>query len=416
MNRRKIVKAVPIAMLAVAALLTSSTLAMAQAGSLDASFGNGGIVTTPNTSDGRAMAIQSDGKIVVAGQATLPNGTPEFAVARYNTDGSLDAAFGTGGIAGLPTDNGGPAFGVAIQNDGKIVTAAPTDLDIFVFRFNPDGMLDDGFGSAGRVRLGVFAVGSSTGGVAVQSDGNILVAVDVLVRLLPDGQFDPSFGTGGKAPLLSSAQALLLLGNGQTLVMSDFVLHTSGVAQYNGDGSLDLSFGTAGQGPNLGGRSAIAALSNGQFVLVGALTSGPSFGVKPQGFVVVRYNSDGTIDTSFGTRGAVVTTFPSNDFSGASAVAVQSSGEIVAAGFTAATNCLCGQQASDFALARYTADGQLDATFGTNGLVVTSFNGDSASINALAIQSDGKIVALGRDKPAAFGSPNPFTLARYLSQ
>ena len=95
MNPPKIVKAVPMVLLVVAALLgSSSNLAMAQAGSLDATFGNGGIVTTPNTSDGRGIAIQSDGKIVVAGQATAT----EFALARYNTNGSLDATFGTGGI------------------------------------------------------------------------------------------------------------------------------------------------------------------------------------------------------------------------------------------------------------------------------------------------------------------------------
>jgi uncharacterized delta-60 repeat protein len=113
----------------------------------------------------------------------------------------------------------------------------------------------------------------------------------------------------------------------------------------------------------------------------------------------------------------VVTTFPSNSFSGALAVAVQPDGEFVAAGFTATRDCACRQQVSDFALARYTTDGQLDATFGTGGLVVTSFSGDSASISALAIQSDGKIVAVGRDTPLRPGSPNPgFVLARYLSE
>src|SRR5215472_5587035 len=95
---------------------------------------------------------------------------------------------------------------------------------------------------------------------------------------------------------------------------------------------------------------------------------------------VVRYNSDGTIDITFGTRGAAITNFPGNSFSGASAVVVQSNGAIVAAGFTAPQNCVCAQQASDFALARYTPDGQPDTTFGTNGLVITSFHGDSASI------------------------------------
>jgi uncharacterized delta-60 repeat protein len=392
------------ALLVAAALLSSSTSAMAQAGSLDLTFGNGGIVTTPGTSDPRGMAIQSDGKIVVAGAATAP----EFVLARYNTDSTLDAAFGNGGIVAVPTNNGGPAFAVAIQNDGKIVTAAPTDLDVFVFRFNADGALDQSFGSGGKVQLGVFAPGPQSGAIAVQSDGKILVAAGGLTRLRSDGQFDPSFGTGGVAPTIPGGfDALVLLGSGKILL---------GASQYNADGSVDSSFGVAGQVPNVGQPAAISLLSNGQFVVAGALASKPARGINPQGFVVVRYNGDGTIDASFGTHGAAVTNFPGNNFSRAFAVAVQSNGDIVAAGFTAAQNCVCAGQASDFALARYTADGQLDTTFGTNGLVITNFQGDAASISALAIQSDSKIVALGRDTPASFGSHPGFTIARYLSQ
>lgn len=403
MNPLKIVKAVPMALLVVAALLSSSTLAMAQAGNLDLTFGTGGIVTTPNTSDARALAIQSDGKIVVAGQAT---GTA--ALARYNTDGSLDATFGTGGIVVIPPHFiGGPPLGVAIQQDGKIVTVAPTDLSMVVFRFNTDGTLDQNFGSGGEVSLG-FSLGGGPGAIAVQSDGKILVTGSTgLVRLLSNGQFDSSFGTGGVAPLVSGLETLLLLSSGKTLAMG----FNGGAAQYNADGSLDLSFGVAGQTPRLGQTSAIALLSNGQFVIVGALTSGPSLGVNPEGFVVVRYNSDGTIDATFGTRGGAITNFPGHSLSVALAVAVQPNGNIVAAGYTAVQN---PPQASDFALARYTAEGQLDTTFGTNGLVITSSNGDYASIIALAIQSDGKIVALSRSFSG--GLNRGFTLARYLSE
>lgn len=401
MNPLKIVKAVPKALLVGAALFSSSTSAMAQAGNLDPTFGVGGIVSIPNASTANAVAIQSDGKIVAVGQATQG-----FALARFNTDGSLDAAFGTGGIVFVPDGDGGPPSSVAIQQDGKIVTAAAADFNTFVFRFNADGTPDQDFGSGGRVSLG-FTLDSGGGPVAVQPDGKILVVERGLTRLFPNGQFDPSFGTGGVAPQIGGGPGLAVLGNGKVLF---------GLAQSNADGSADLSFGVAGNAPVLGRPSALAPLSNGQFVLVGALASKPSLGIQPQGFVVVRYNGDGTIDTNFGTHGGTVTNFPGNDFSGASAVAVQSDGAIVTAGFTAVRNCVCVPQASDFALARYTADGQLDTTFGTDGLVITSFNGDSASINALAIQSDGRIVAVGRDKPAS-SSPNPgFILARYLSE
>jgi uncharacterized delta-60 repeat protein len=269
MNPLKIAKAVPMALLVGAALLSSSTSAMAQAGNLDLTFGVGGIATTPNTSTGSAMAIQSHGRIVVTG--TTPGG---FALARYNSDGSLDPTFGTGGIVVFPENNGGPPIGVAIQNDGKILTAAPRDLSFFVFRFNADGPLDQNFGSAGKVPLG-FAVVAEPGAIAVQSDGNILVAANgVLTRLLSNGQLDSSFGTGGMAPLLNSSSgvlALSLLGNGKIL---------TGGAQCNADGSLDFSFGVVGQTPNLGQLSGIAPLSNGQFVLVGALATQPSRGIR----------------------------------------------------------------------------------------------------------------------------------------
>jgi uncharacterized delta-60 repeat protein len=140
----------------------------------------------------------------------------------------------------------------------------------------------------------------------------------------------------------------------------------------------------------------------------------------PLGFVVTRYNSDGTIDTTFGTRGAVVTNFPGEGFSAVAALAVQSNGDIVAAGVTEAKNPAFGGGPSDFALARYTPNGLLDTTFGKNGRVTTAFGtngGNLAAVSALAIQSDGKIVAVGFDAPLQFGHPsNGFTLARYLAQ
>src|SRR5260370_14181087 len=119
-----------------ASLLSSSSTAMAQTGSMDFTFCIGGIVTTPNTSDARAMSIQSDGKIVVAGQATAPDGSPQIALARYNTDGSLDAAFGIGGIVGLPENNGGAPILGAISRERHVGDAGPTDITRFLFRLH----------------------------------------------------------------------------------------------------------------------------------------------------------------------------------------------------------------------------------------------------------------------------------------
>jgi uncharacterized delta-60 repeat protein len=414
-----------------ALLLASPTLLMAQAGSLDPTFGTRGIVTTPGSGTGCgavvncAVAIQSDGKIVVAGAGTQGNGAPEIAVARYNTNGSLDSSFGSGGIVRTSAGNSGPAFGIAVQSDGKIVVGAPGNLDLLEVRYNTDGSLDTGFGTGGtaEVEAAGLVIGLVTGGIAVQPDGKIVVAEGgVLIRLLANGQLDSTFGAGGAAGLVSGAGTLALLTSGKILVSSSFAFSTGGATRYSSSGRLDTLFGVDGQTPSLGQAAAIMALSNGKFVEVGTLASGtpPLRGAPPQGFLLVRYDTNGTIDTAFGTRGAVVTTFPGNGYSAAAAVAVQSNGDIVAAGVTQATNPVLGRGPSAFALARYTANGQLDASFGTGGLVTTAFGmngGDSAAVSALAIQSDGKIVAVGSDVPATFGGPNNgFVLARYLAQ
>jgi uncharacterized delta-60 repeat protein len=422
-----------LALLVCAALLSSSNLAIAQAGSLDPSFGDNGIVTTPHTATGCgqvvncSIAIQSDGKIVVAGGATASDGGQEQALARYNTDGSLDSTFGKGGIVTLAENNGGPAFGVAIQTDGKIVTAAPGNLELAVFRFNTDGALDTTFGSGGVAEIGAAGlfIGPTGGSVAVLSDGKILVATSgqlgvggtLMVRLLSDGQLDSSFGTGGVAPTLGTG-SMVVLASGKVLGLGAF-----GAVRYDSDGSLDTTFGVDGLSPTFGGAAAVVPLSNGKFISASSVATGAPAAVGdsvPQGFIVVRYNSNGTIDTTFGTRGAVVTSFHGESFSSAVALAVQSDGDIVAAGVTEAKNPGLGQQPSDFALARYTPNGQLDTTFGSDGLVTTAFGtngGDSAAISAMAIQADGKIVVAGFANANKEGSlNNGFVLARYLAQ
>jgi len=411
--------------LLVCAALLSSALAMAQAGSLDPTFGSGGIVTTPGAQCGGGapaincvLAIQSNGKIVVAGSNVPPPENTAITLARYNTDGSLDSTFGNAGIVAFNTDNGGPPFGLAIQSDGKIVFAAPNNIVLNVFRLNSNGTLDTTFGTGGIASVSTFLVGATPGGMALSPNGKILVAVaGSLVQLLPNGQLDSSFGTGGVAPLLQTAGALAF--SGQPLVLSNF--GSASATQYSSNGSLNTAFGVNGQAPSLGFPGAIVLLGKGnfgssKFIVAGALpiAAVPPGGNTPQAFILVRYNGNGTIDTTFGTNGAEVTTFPGENYSAVLALAVQSNGDILAAGVTKNQS---GGSPSDFALARYTANGPLDTTFGNNGLVTTGFgtNGDNlASASALAIQSDGKIIA-GGSNVSPNGVSDGFTLARYLS-
>ena len=208
------------------ALALAPTLVHAQtrSGTLDASFGTGGKVTTDfaGAGDGAGpIAVQPDGKLVAAGAATI-NGQVDFALARYNSDGTLDTSFGTAGR--VTTDFGSPweaPSALAIQGDGKIVVAGFTEVGQFaafaVARYNSDGTLDTTFGGGGKAITG-FAndtnlvalgpVSAQAYSVAVQPDGKIVVAgyanIDgeedfAVVRYKANGTLDLAFGAGGKA-------------------------------------------------------------------------------------------------------------------------------------------------------------------------------------------------------------------------
>ncbi len=296
--------------------------AVAGPGALDPSFGTGGQVTTDfgGFDSAQAVAVQSDGKIVAAGSS----GGGDFALARYNADGTLDSTFGSGGK--LTTDFGGfdAASALAIQHDGRIVVTGRTGSgDFALARYNGDGSLDSTFGSGGKVTTDVGGFDAALG-VALQSDGKI-VAV----------------GGGGSG--------------------SDFV-----VARYSANGSLDSSFGSGGLvTTNLGGfeaATAVALQTDGKIVATGS-----TFSSGFQQFVLTRYNTDGSIDSSFGTDGKVLTDFGlGSGFGGA--LVIQPDGKIVAA----------GRAGSDFVVARYNTDGSPDASFGSGGRATTDFGGATA--------------------------------------
>jgi len=300
-------------------------------GSLDTTFGIGGKVTTDfsgRVDRATALAIQSDGKIVVVGEAYVDGLVREdFALARYNSDGSLDTTFGIGGR--VTTDLSGlwdRAHALAIQSDGKIVVAGeayvanPIEISGLA-RYNSDGSLDMTFGIAGKV-LAVFERwGAGANALAIQTDGKIVAAG----WAWPASYFVPSFG----------------------------------LARYNQDGSPDTTFGIGGEvitnrsnasGDFLFGyANAMAILPDGKILAVGE-----AVGYPDSMFGLVRYNSDGSLDTTFGTGGKVTTKFGLR--ASASAFAIQSDGRIIAAGRTADSGV------SDFALARYNNAGLLLVT------------------------------------------------------
>ncbi len=427
-----------VALVVLAALFAGDASVQAQTapstGALDASFDADGKVTTaigPGSSSlAFAMALQPDGKIVVAGGFNVASGGSqdyEFALARYNSNGSLDTAFDADGkVTTTFSASNDFAEGVAVQSDGKIVAAGVasngSDNDFALARYNANGSLDTSFSADGKVLTAFSANNDGAKAVAVQSDGKIVVVGGghngsdndfALARYNANGSLDTSFSADGKVLTDFSgghdvAQDVVVLPGGKIVVAGQS--HNGSVtvfalARYNANGSLDTSFDTDGKvttiidsGENNG--MAVAVQSDGKIVVAGRVFQGSG----NNDIALARYNANGSLDTSFDADGKVSTDFGSGKNEEARDVAVQSDGKIVVAGWAYNGNN------NDFMLARYNANGSLDTSFDTDGKVTTAIGSGDDRGYAMAVQSDGKIVVAGwgaRDRLYEFA------LARY---
>ena len=227
----------------------------------------------------------------------------------------------------------------------------------------------------------------------------------VLQRFTVDGQLDNSFGTGGSAPSFGLS-AIALQSDGKILVStgSGGFGAAGTLARYHSDGGLDTTFGISGQLAALA-SPAIAVQPNGHIVSGGSVTSSLSLQGNPTGFGVQRFFPTGTVEFLFGTHGGVITQFPAAQAANISSLALQPNSAILAAGSAGTSST------QSFALARYITTGQLDSSFGSGGLVTTSFGGGAnAAISAMVLQSDGKIVVVGNV------NQDDLVVARYLGQ
>jgi len=397
---------------------------------LDTTFGSGnGYVTTQNSQGFtiNRIRLQSNNQIIAIGYTQNPN--TQAIIARYDTNGALDSAFGSNGIV-LGTIGSSLSTTVltdaAIQSDGSIVVVGynydtGTGASILVARYTSTGTLDGTFGTSGVFTL-MLGAGSSANAVYLQPDGKIVVvgaavinniSKGFIIRLTTSGTLDTTFNSVGyvtaligirttfKSVSIDSSGNIIAAGyynnNGQS--GDQFVM-----TRYTTNGTLDTTF----NGPNgyvtgsLGSRTVVNSMaidSSNNLVVAGFENNGTS-----NQFFVARYTSSGTLDTTFNSPNGYVTNLIGNA-SSIHDIAIQSGGQIVVAG-------VINYSIDQATVARYNSNGTIDTTFGTAGVISLNL-GLGSAINGIAIQStDGRVVAGGYETDPT--TQQPFGLvARY---
>ncbi len=344
-------------------------------GSTDHSFGNG--LTGANGNSVIALAVQSDGKVLIGGSFTAVNGTPRFNIARLNSDGTLDISFSS------PLSASSVVYTMAVQGDGKVLVGGTLPIARGgVTRLNSDGTLDTSFGG------GLAVVSNTVYTLATQNDGKVLVGGSFtnvngtgrsgIARLNSDGTLDTSFTN---VQLVSSSQfntveAIAVQGDNRVLIGGRFT-NANGtaygrIARLNSDGTLDNSFGNGLTGAN-GNIYSIAVQGDGRVVVGGTFTTvnGTARGR------IARLNSDGTLDSSFGNGTGIN--------NAVEAIVVQGDGQVLVAGQFSTIN-----GAARRSIALLDSDGTLNTGF-DNG----SSTGFTSIVNAMVVQNDGQVLVGG---------------------
>ncbi|MBL8310198.1 MAG: hypothetical protein JNL19_07240 [Burkholderiales bacterium] len=417
------------------ALTPTSHAIPGQPGTLDASWatlsplGAGKLISAVGSGAdmARAIALQPDGKVVVAGYCH--NGSDDdFCVARYSASGELDTSFGGAGTVITPIGTSNDyAYAVTVQPDGKIIVAGHcwggASYDFCLARYSANGQLDTNFNGTGKVITPIGTGGDRAYALALQPDGKIVVAgycrigstYDFcLARYSASGGLDTSFnGSGIVTTAISTgddyARALVLQPDGKIVVAGNCWLvgpvYGLCLARYSASGALDPTFDADGTvitsiatGVDFAAAAAVALQPDGKIIVASACWVSTI-----RDFCLARYGANGALDTSFDGDGRAVTAIGASDDS-ATALALQPDGKIVAAGL-----CHNGSN-NDFCLARYSANGALDASFNSTGKVITAIGPGGAEAAAVALQPDGKIVVAGY---CSNGSNNDFCVTRY---
>jgi uncharacterized delta-60 repeat protein len=395
-----------------------SSLCIAQSpGDLDKSFGNGGKVNVGITGYydvGKSMALQNDGKIVVVGYGKESLASFKgLSMTRYLQNGEMDNEFGNYGVIHRVTmDLEGEANSVVIQKDNKILVAgysispATNNEEVTLIRFTENGNVDKSFGNKGFIVTEVSSEKDNAESVAIQRDGKIVVVGStdhkpttdiVLIRYDENGSIDYSFGINGI--VITDINSSLDIGK-SLVIQSDGKIIVSGfthiinkffmtLLRYDSNGVLDPTFGNGGilitEINGRRGKMDMAIQNDGKIILVG-----PSEVESSHHFTVLRFNNNGSLDKGFGNNGVTKTII--GNYSEAESVALDLNGNIVVAGTTELGN-------EEFVVAMYNQGGMLVREFGLDGIVKTSFIKNSVDrAHSVVIDNDGNIIVAGETK------------------
>jgi uncharacterized delta-60 repeat protein len=394
---------------------------------LDTTFGlnKNGIVTTDieASSNVSSIAIDSNGKILAVG-TSIQNKVNKFALARYSSTGTLDTSFGTSGIVLTSIGTGAKAQCCKLTSDSKILVGGLTienGLSKFaIVKYNSDGSLDTSFGTGGKV-ITLIGDGCAINSIGLTSDNKIIAAgfagIDgktyfATAKYNADGSIDSSFGNSGSTTVdvdyHNYGFAVAIDSNNKIVVVgysSDGTIQFSTLLRLNIDGSLDSTFGSGGsvktQINSYSKLNAVAIQSDGKIVVVGDTNLNSLSQIA-----VARYNIDGSLDTNFGVDQTGIIKITIDSYDKAESVLIQPDGKILVTGSSK------DDLNMEVVLLRLNSDGSFDTTFGTQGKIVTSVN-YGMCFNSLALQTDGKIITGGTSCLDAIENQF-FTLGRYL--
>lgn len=402
---------------------------------LDSAFAINGILQTNICQSDAlsAIALQPDGKIVGTGYSDL-DGVTDLVVVRYLPDGYPDLDFGLDGVLSVKIgawSNEGNA--IALQPDGKIVVAGYlreevyNDLKSILLRFTPEGQLDSTFGSGGLV---VSDFGGEEGfrALKIQPDGKILAAGSVtqgsepiflVARYMPDGSPDSNFGANGYKTVTFSGGLeicldMLLQPDGKIVVVGSS-LRANGwpdiaLARLTSGGAMDGTFGSGGKVITAIGTTLDAGfkvlLQPDDKILVAGITLNALLKAE---MAICRYRPNGSLDPQFGTGGKVRIGV-GNLFSTADAIALRPDNKILVAG-----TVMTDTANQDFVIRQFNPDGSVDSTFGNYGYVNTDVERAADGASDLMIQPDGKILVAGSGFSFFDGGFPDIVVMRYIT-